>query len=69
MDIDFKESPMHSLEKMENYQFYVNANHAVLKKEQNPGNNEDVIMQSNKDNNPNYDFSSVSGKQKDLSPN
>lgn len=47
MDIDFKESPMHGLEKMNNYQFLANANHAVLKKEQSQGNNEDVLMQSN----------------------
>lgn len=42
MDIDFKESPSNAIDKMQNYQFYVNPNHAVLK-------NEDSVMYSKDD--------------------
>lgn len=47
MDIDYKESPMNSLSKMERYKFYVNANHQVLKKAENVNEkpNDDEIMQ------------------------
>ena len=34
LEVDYKESPMNSLSKMEKYKFYVNANHSVLKKSQ-----------------------------------
>ena len=45
IDIDYKDSPMNSLSKMEKYKFYVNANHSVLKKSQKHDKDDDVMEQ------------------------
>ena len=63
IEVDYKESPMNSLSKMEKYKFYVNANHSVLKKSQK----DDEMMMDNKEFN-NYDFSSFANMNKDISP-
>ena len=45
LEVDYKESPMNSLSKMEKYKFYVNANHSVLKKDEKDDKDDELMQQ------------------------